>query len=269
VSAERLALAARLRAWLTEEEFSGGEKVGSERQVAELLGVPRSSLRAALAVLEADGTIYRSMGRSGGIFVPSRRVERQLDTVEGVPAMLRRQGMVASTKVIEFTITTASHLEARNLGIAEDARVYHLVRLREADGVPLSLDSATLPAALLPRFMECDLTGSLYAVLAAQYDQRPVEAHEAIDVVPATEQQAEVLAIEPGDPVLSIWRVTENQFGVPIELAHDIFRADRTRIQTNRHGGRWKSLARPSAMREPRRRDEGPAELRSPQAPSS
>ncbi|SMQ73701.1 GntR family transcriptional regulator [Agreia sp. VKM Ac-1783] len=235
-------LVERIREWIAAEEFSAGERIGTERLLAEALQAPRSAIRAALAIMEASGEIHRSMGRSGGIFIPSRKIERQLDTIEGVPSMLRRQGMLSRTHVLEFTITIGSPLERRNLGLDEGDNVYRLVRLREADNVPLSVDTAVLPAKLYPRLTENDLTESLYETLAHRYNQRPVEADESIDVIAASATQASQLGIETGDPVFSIWRMTKSQSGAWMELANDIFRADRTRIQSRRHGGRWKHV---------------------------
>ena len=46
-----------------------GERLGAERELAERLGVSRSTIRAALADLERNGVIRRLRGRAGGIFV--------------------------------------------------------------------------------------------------------------------------------------------------------------------------------------------------------
>src|SRR6478609_8884274 len=69
-----------------------GERLGAERELAERLGVSRSTIRAALADLERSGAIRRSRGRGGGIFVAERKVERDLTSLAGLPAYLRRQG---------------------------------------------------------------------------------------------------------------------------------------------------------------------------------
>jgi GntR family transcriptional regulator len=65
-----LALAARKR--LLAELGGPGERLGAERELAERLGVSRSTIRAALADLERGGAIRRSRGRGGGIFVAER-----------------------------------------------------------------------------------------------------------------------------------------------------------------------------------------------------
>lgn len=55
----------RIRARIREQELLPGEKLGSERALADSLGVSRSDLRNALTVLESDHEIIRKIGRAG------------------------------------------------------------------------------------------------------------------------------------------------------------------------------------------------------------
>ena len=95
-----------------------GGRLGAERELAERLGVARSTIRAALADLERSGVVRRTRGRAGGIFVAERKVERDLTSLAGLPAYLRRQGFesdarVLSTATIEADAETAAALGAR------------------------------------------------------------------------------------------------------------------------------------------------------------
>ena len=60
-----------LRQYLTEQEFSLNSRLPAERDLSTALGVSRTDLRKALAVLEAEGQIWRHVGR--GTFVGTRR----------------------------------------------------------------------------------------------------------------------------------------------------------------------------------------------------
>ena len=53
----------RIRARIREQELLPGEKLGSERALADSLGVSRSDLRNALTVLESDHEIIRNITR--------------------------------------------------------------------------------------------------------------------------------------------------------------------------------------------------------------
>ena len=71
----------RIRARIREQELLPGEKLGSERALADSLGVSRSDLRNALTVLESDHEIIRKIGRAGGIVISDGRLERNDSTV--------------------------------------------------------------------------------------------------------------------------------------------------------------------------------------------
>src|SRR6202167_3465094 len=72
-----------------------GHRLGAERALATELGVSRTTLRQALAVLEESGMVRRVPGRGGGTFVSKGKIERDLSRVVGVPAWLRSQGVGA------------------------------------------------------------------------------------------------------------------------------------------------------------------------------
>jgi len=236
-------LADRLRRHLETEQFDAGERIGSERGLAEQFGVTRSELRSALDLLERAGQVRRTIGRSGGVFRWDGKIERHLNTIEGVPDMLRQQGFRPTTTVLQSGIALADPLERRALRLAEGEPVFRLRRRRDADGIPLSIDSMTLPLRLLPGFQDASHHESVYRTLYERYGIEATEANEKIDVTPATAEQAEVLQLAPGDPLLEIHRVTYSQEGLPFEFAHDFFSAARTRITLSRHGARWKRAA--------------------------
>ena len=57
-----------------------GERLGAERDLAQGLGVSRSTVRQALAALEEAGVVRRVPGRGGGTFVRRQKIERDLFT---------------------------------------------------------------------------------------------------------------------------------------------------------------------------------------------
>jgi GntR family transcriptional regulator len=207
-----------------------GQRLGAERSLAAELGVSRATLRQALAVLAESGVVRRVPGRGGGTFVSKGKIERDLSRVVGVPALLRSQGVVAGTRVMSARLSEPDESAAQALGLRAGDLVIDLVRIRLADGSPISVEHAMLPADRFPGLLELPLGGSVYELLAEHYGARPKEALERIEVVPASPDEAMVLDVETGAPLLSITRTTTGTGDEPIEFSHDLFRADRTRI---------------------------------------
>jgi GntR family transcriptional regulator len=214
----------------------GGEKLGSERDLAVDLGVSRSTLRSALSILERDGVVRRVPGRGGGTFLTQAKIDRDLSRIVGLPSLLRDQGFLAGTRLISASVVDADRRCARALALRPGALVLSVVRIRLADGAPLSLEHARLPADRFPDLLEESLGGSLYELLQARYAVVPAESEERIEVVAADAEQAGILVVEVGAPLLSITRIARDGDGRPIEFSHDLFRADRTRITVRTRG---------------------------------
>lgn len=224
-------------------ELRGGERLGAERDLAVEHGVSRSTLRLALSALETEGYLRRTPGRGGGTFVAATKVSRDLSRIVGVPALLRDQGFHAGTRVLSAAVVAADAATARSLGLGVGDFVHDIVRIRLADGAPISLEHARFPADRFPDLLDHSLGGSLYELLARRYAVEPAEAEERIEVVDAPAQEAAVLGTRPGAPLLSITRVTRDADGRPLELSHDLFRGDRTAITVRTRGSLGTALS--------------------------
>ena len=214
----------RLLALIADGSLRGGQRLGAERDLAVELGVSRSTLRQALAALEQEGVVRRVPGRGGGTFVASNKVDRDLSRIVGVPALLRDQGFLAGSRVLSAAVVVADDLTTRALGLDAGALVHDVVRIRLADGSPISLEHARLPADRFPDLLE------------QRYGTVPAEAEERIEVREATPDEARILAVAPSAPLLAITRTTVDGDGRPIEFSHDLFRADRTSVTVRTRG---------------------------------
>jgi DNA-binding FadR family transcriptional regulator len=70
----------QLRAFLAQRQLPADGRLPPERKLCRLLGVTRTALRKALATLEAEGQVWRHVGK--GTFVGSRPVEELTDVAK-------------------------------------------------------------------------------------------------------------------------------------------------------------------------------------------
>jgi GntR family transcriptional regulator len=209
-----------------------GERLGSERALADHYGVTRSTLRLALDSLERAGVIRRVPGRSGGTFIHRSKVERDLSAMKGLPEHLQRGGYRAGARVISASLRQVDEAFAGHLEISPGAPIYDVVRVRLANGEPISLEHAMLPADDFPGLLEQPLSGSIMVVLQERYGLEPGGAIERIEVIRASRHEAKLLGVSAGAAILSIERIARTKSGKPFEFALDLFRSDRTRIIT-------------------------------------
>ena len=205
-----------------------GDRLGTERELAARLSVSRSTLRQVLAVLAEAGVVRRVPGRAGGTFVAHAKVDRDLSVIVGLPEYLRRQGFVAGTQVLSATMSGADDVAAHHLAVPAGSLLIDIVRIRLADGTPISLERVQLPAEIFPGLLELPLGGSIYDLLDTHYDVRPDEVVEHLEVAEASPDEAALLAVNARAPLLAITRISATSAGVPFEFSHDLFRADRT-----------------------------------------
>jgi len=217
-------------------ELRPGEKLDTERVLAERMGVSRPTLRKALQQLEEAGLVRRLPGRGGGTFVAASVIERDLSKIVGVPTLLREQGFTAGTQVVSASVISGSADLCQQLDIAEGSLVFDLVRIRLADSAPISLEHAALPAERFPGLLGFPLGQSLYELFQREYGVSPGEARERIEVRGAVGEESTILGIPSATPLISINRVTVDLDGRPFEVSHDLFRADRIRIHVRVSG---------------------------------
>ncbi len=226
-----------------------GQRLGAERALAADLGVSRATLRQALAVLADSGVVRRVPGRGGGTFVSKDKIERDTSRVVGVPALLRSQGVVAGTQVLSARLSAADEPVARALGLRRGDLVVDLNRIRLADGSPIVVEHARFPADRFLGLLELPLGGSVYELLEEHFGTRPAEAVEQIEVVTASPDEAQVLDVPAGAPLLAITRTTSDAAGTPFEFSQDLFRGDRIRIVVRTPGSAGASPAEPGGGR--------------------
>ena len=107
---------ARLRAYLVEMELPLDSRLPPERDLASALGVSRAELRKALAVLEAEGQVWRHVGK--GTFIGSR----SLDDLTDIAAITRRTNpteVMRTRLLMEPEVTRVAALMATASQIAE------------------------------------------------------------------------------------------------------------------------------------------------------
>src|SRR3954454_21748996 len=199
-----------LQARIDAGRWQPGQRLGSERSLALELGVSRSSLRQALAMMEQAGAVRRVIGRGGGTFVSHQKIDRDLSHIRSVPELLQAQGITAGTRILSTAITPAGAATSEALEIDPGQLVYAIVRIRLADGAPISLEHAWLPVALFPGLLDFQLGESLYGLLDEHFSIAPQETTERIEVIRSTPADPSILATERADPLLSIAPVTRS-----------------------------------------------------------
>lgn len=229
----------RIGLWLegliTARRLRPGDRLPTEIEMAAALGVSRMTLRQTLATVGAKGLIERRRGRYGGTYVTQPRFDYSLTGLPGFTAQMRRAHIDAGARIVRSSTRAASGDARDALRLKRGERVHEIVRVRSANGDPITLEETYLPARIFPGFRALDLNDSLYRLMEREYAQGPHTAEEVIEPTRATREQAELLCLEPDQLLLMVTRTSYAVDGTAVEFARDYFRPDRTRIKLRTH----------------------------------
>jgi GntR family transcriptional regulator len=202
-----------------------GERVPSDAELCVEFGVSRMTARHAMQRLAQDGLIRREPGR--GTFVARPPAHRRSNRLMTFSQEMTRAGRVPSSRVLMRVIRPSSTAEAASLGIPTRQPVVHLRRLRLADGEPVALESTVLIGAVAEAVMTADLaSGSLHETLGrAGFVLR--RGTSTISAAAATGQDARLLELRTGDPLLVERRVIADDQGRRVEATESRYPADR------------------------------------------
>jgi GntR family transcriptional regulator len=223
----------RLKRHLTEltRTLPPGSAVPPERTLAIEFGTSRTTVRQALQELVVEGRLERQQGR--GTFVAKPKVAQSLQLTSYTQDMLA-QGMQPTSRVLVLDQVRADDVLAERLDVRRGERLVHLERLRLADGEPMAIERTYLSAARFPRLRQHLLRlGSLYAALDAEFGVRPVQAEETIETALASPEEAALLGVDTGLPMLLLSRHSLDAEGAPVEWVRSVYRGDRYKFVTH------------------------------------
>ena len=98
-------------------------------------------------------------------------------------------------------------------------------RVQMADGVPVMLETNSFPLAYSD-LLQADLSQSLYAILEGRGITPKRGIHE-ISLHYATNAQARLLEVDPGQALLLLREVVFDQHGRPLHTSYQLIRGDR------------------------------------------
>ncbi|MFT3978388.1 MAG: GntR family transcriptional regulator [Sphingomonas bacterium] len=216
-----LQLARNIRRHIASGGIDPGEALPSERELTELTGLSRVTIRKSIDRLIEEGILFRKQG--SGTFV-ARRIETPGSVLSSFSDDARSRGENPGVIWMIKAYAQPTEDEAAMLKIASAAQVARLGRVRLSGGEPLAIEHAVVPAEFLP---DLDRIGdSLYAALEKN-DCRPVRGTQRIQGALATPTEAGMLSTEPNAAVLRIERLTLLADGRPVEFTRSTYRADR------------------------------------------
>jgi GntR family transcriptional regulator len=202
-----------------------GDRLPSDAELVAEFGVSRMTARNAMQRLAAEGLVAREPGR--GSFVATPAAHRRTDRLMSFTSEMSRRGRIPSSRLLARAIRPSTRSEAASLALAPGEPVVEVRRIRLADNEPIALESAVLVASCAPFVLTADLEhGSLHAAISAG-GQTLRRGSGTVGAGAATAEDARLLDIRRGDPLLIERRVIVDDNGRRIEATESRYPGDR------------------------------------------
>lgn len=204
-------------------EWKPGEAIPSEFELAARFQVSQGTVRKAIDELAADNLLLRRQGK--GTFVATHHEPRvrfrflRLAPDDGKQAVSGSQ--VLECRRVKCPADIAALLELRT-----GEMVVNMRRLLSFDQTPTILDDIWLPGAVFKGLTAESLgryRGPLYGLFESEFGVSMVRADEKIRAVVASADDAALLKVGLGSPLLQVERVSYTYGDRPMEVRRGLY----------------------------------------------
>ena len=207
--------------------------IPGERELCQMLGVSRPTVRKALELLEAENKIVRLQGR--GSFYTGEKIPVDYSEAPqrgfGLAQMFSAEGRVTRSTVLQQVVEPARGNLAAMLGISEGPLIFHLKRLRYVAEKIYAVTDDYIPLALCPELVHTNFTQHGLLRTLEAHDVHPYAEDKTIEVLRATPEIALYLEVAEAAPIFVTRIQTTDREGRIIQYATSKADAFRSRFR--------------------------------------
>ncbi|MBN1217306.1 MAG: GntR family transcriptional regulator [Anaerolineae bacterium] len=223
---------AHLKQRIINDEFDDG-RIPSETDLADALGVSRTTIRDALSRLELEGVVYRKQGAGTFVNKAGLQIKTRLEEIWTYEAMLKAHGYTPATRIISVEEQPTSTEIATTLQLDPDQNLLVIKKLFLADNRPVILVDNQIPASIIKtNYTPEDFRQPTYQFLSTHCQQHL--AYYLSEIIPlvAPAWLTKILDLpKPKTALLAFDEVGYNQDNQPVIKTCSYFRDDLLRLR--------------------------------------
>lgn len=201
-----------------------GQRLPSERDLADEFSVSRMTLRQAITLLVEEGVLERKIG--SGTYVASNRVQEKMRGTTSFTEIIKSQGKVPSTKLLSYQKGRVTEKERGFLKLEPFEMVIRMERIRYADDMPVVYEVAVVPESLIAQFAKEEITNHFFQTLTNAGYQIG-KSQQTIYARLANKKIANHLQIAKNEAILALRQVSYLADGRPFEYVNSQYAGDR------------------------------------------
>ncbi|ETK31454.1 GntR family transcriptional regulator [Microbispora sp. ATCC PTA-5024] len=217
-------IAGDLREAILRGEYPIGAQLPSEAELATRYEAARGTIRQAVALLASEGLVGSRQGARRIVLGGER--SQSFAELHSFAQWARSMGYRASGTVLASRRRPCTPSEAVRLSVEPGDEVLTVLRLRRLDGEPVLVERTVYAGWIAPAVEKLDpacesVTQELYEAVGLVF----AYGEHLIDAVAAGAEDARLLGVRRGSPLLRQRRTTTSQEGRPVECSDDRYRA--------------------------------------------
>lgn len=221
----------KIEYYIIKNDLQPHAKIPSERDLCEMWGFNRTTLRSAIQRLVVEGKLYQKKG--SGTYVASPKLVRNLQDLKSLSAEVRDCGQSLTSKILSADVIESNKQTTKKLHLPLGHKVFALTRVRYIDNEPVTVETSFLDYKRFPKLTSYDFSvESLYSVIEEEYGVQPIKGAETVGITYATDYEAELLGINAGDALFYFTGVVYDEKEDPVEYFKSIVRADKMRFSS-------------------------------------
>lgn len=201
-----------------------GERLPSERDLAENFAVSRMTARQAVTSLVDEGILERRVG--SGTYVASRRVREKMRGTTSFTDIITAQGKTPSSEVLSYIKTAPNEVECEKLKISKDQLIIRMERIRYADQLPICFEVASVPYDLVKDFDKKSITSNFFKTLR-ENNYVIGRSEQVISAKKASTEISEYLKTRVGSAILGLTQISYLADGQAFEYVLSQYVGDR------------------------------------------
>lgn len=207
-------------------EWKPGDILPTELSLQKEHDLSRTTVRQAIREMELEGLVTRFRGR--GTFVAEPKVVHSPESQNSLTNFLMHQGKNPGWRLISSGMCIPPEAVSKSLQQPSGEEVFCLRRLRLSDNEPIGYLVSYVSPNYIEAVNETDFVegGSLH-YLRHQGHLVNSRAIRVLEAVPAQEEEASLLGVDIGVPLLRVRRTVFDRDEKPIEEFRGTYRGDR------------------------------------------
>lgn len=216
--------------YILKNNLKPGDKLPSERDLAENFEINRTTLRSAISRLAKQGKLVKR--NRSGIFVSENKLIRNVQNIESPSQIYNDSQYKFFSKVISLETLMANKILSKKLEVPLGTNITALKRLRILDGVRIILETSFIKSDIFEKIKDRNFENdSLYSALS-DIGFPIIKGKENIEVSLPQSQEKEILRLNDDQLIFIIRGTAMDRENKPLEYFNSFVRGDKVKFLT-------------------------------------